>query len=72
MLKFFLSLKTAVWTLFALVCLFFIGSYMMPAHRDIFAPMNEDILFHWVGETAADNLWYTWWFFGALAGMDQL
>lgn len=67
MKNFFLSLKTTVWTLFALVCFFFIGSYMMPAHRDVFAPMNEDILFRWVGSIAAQNIWYTWWFFAALA-----
>ncbi len=67
MKNFFLSLKTTVWTLFALVCFFFIGSYMMPAHRDVFAPMNEDILFRWVGSIATQNIWYTWWFFAALA-----
>jgi ResB-like family protein len=72
MMNFFLSLKTAVWTLFVLVCLFFIGSSMMPLHREIFAPMNEDILFRWIGSTAAGSLWYTWWFFGALAGLALL
>lgn len=72
MINFFLSLKTAVWTLFVLVCLFFLGSYMMPAHREIFASMNDDILFRWIGNTAAGSLWYTWWFFGALAGLALL
>lgn len=67
MKNFFLSLKTTVWTLFALVCLFFVGSYLMPVHREVFASMNDDILFHWVQKTAASNLWYSWWFFGALA-----
>ncbi len=69
---FFLSLKTTVWTLLVLIGLFFIGSYMMPAHREIFAPMNDDILFVWVGNTAAGNLWYTWWFFAAIAGLALL
>jgi len=69
MKTFFLSLKTTVWTLFALVCLFFIGSYMMPAHREVFAGMNDDILFRWVKHTASGELWSTWWFFAAMAGL---
>jgi hypothetical protein len=67
MKNFFLSLKTTVWTLFVLVCLFFIGSYMMPGHKDIFSPMNEDILLNWAVSTAMPNPWQTWWFFAALA-----
>lgn len=69
MKNFFLSLKTTVWTLFVLVCLFFIGSYMMPVHRDVFAPMNENILLRWVTEVAAANLQLTWWFFASVAGL---
>jgi len=69
MINFFVSLKTTVWTLLALICLFFIGSYMMPVHREVFEPMNEDILFRWVLSTASGNLWYTWWFFAALAAL---
>ena len=69
MRNFFLSLKTAVWTLFVLLCLFFIGSYMLPMHRTIFDPMNNDLLFHWIKDIAADNVWQTWWFFAALAGL---
>jgi cytochrome c biogenesis protein ResB len=72
MKNFFLSLKTTVWTLFVLVCLFFVGSFLMPAHREIFAPMNEDILFRWVTGTASGNLWHTWWFFAALAALALL
>jgi len=72
MKNFFLSLKTTVWTLFALVCLFFIGSYMMPVHREVFTPMNEDILFRWVRDTASRNVGATWWFFAALAGLALL
>src|SRR5512146_2680502 len=69
MLKFFLSLKTTVWTLLALVCLFFIGSYLMPVHRDVFSGMNDDILFRWVKNTAQAHLWSTWWLFAAFAGL---
>ncbi len=69
MKNFFLSLKTTVWILFVLVCLFFVGSYMMPAHRDVFAPMNEDMLVNWVVQTALQNPLSTWWFFAALAAL---
>jgi cytochrome c biogenesis protein ResB len=69
MKNFFLSLKTTVWTLFALVCLFFLGSYMMPAHREVFEPMNGDILFRWAKSTAIRNPGDTWWFFAAVAAL---
>jgi cytochrome c biogenesis protein ResB len=69
MKNFFLSLKTTVWTLLVLVCAFFIGSSMMPVHREIYAPMNDRLLFDWVSETASGNLWATWWFFAAFAGL---
>ncbi len=67
MKNFFLSLKTTVWTLLVLICIFFVGSYMMPTHREIFSSMNEDLLYAWAEKTAFDNLWYTWWFFAAVA-----
>ncbi len=65
----FLSLKTTVWTLLALVGLFFVGSFMMPAYRGLFASMNDDLLFRWAQRVASLNLPYTWWFFGAVAGL---
>jgi len=69
MKNFFLSLKTAVWTLFILVCIFFVGSYMMPAHRETFSPMNEGILLDWASEIALADPWHAWWFFAALAAL---
>jgi len=72
MKNFFLSLKTTVWLLFILVCLFFIGSYLMPMHREVFGPMNEDILLRWTLERASRNLLQTWWFFAAVAGLALL
>jgi len=69
MINFFLSLKTAVWTLFGLVILFFIGSYMMPMHRDVFSSMNDGLLFDWVENVAFRSPWQTAWFFAALAGL---
>ncbi len=68
----FLSLKTTVWTLLALICLFFVGSYMMPVHRGIFASMNDDLLFRWVAQVASVAIPYTWWFFAAVAGLAVL
>lgn len=69
MKNFFLSLKTTVWTLLALVCIFFVGSYMMPVHREVYAGMNDQLLFDWVMTTASGNLWSTWWFFASVAGL---
>lgn len=69
MKNFFLSLKTTVWTLLALVCVFFAGSYLMPAYRDVHALMNDRLLFDWVFEVAAGNIVATWWFFISLAGL---
>jgi len=69
MKNFFLSLKTTVWTLFGLVCLFFIGSYLMPMHPEIFSHMNDSLLFHWAEDIAAKNVWQAWWFFAALVGL---
>ena len=72
MKNFFFSLKTTVWTLFVLVCFFFIGSALMPVHREVFSSMNDQILLRWMEGTASDNLWYTWWFFAALAALALL
>ncbi len=69
MKNFFLSLKTTVWTLTALIGLFFLGSYMMPVHRGIFGGMNDRILFDWVREVAQDHPWETGWFFAALLAL---
>ena len=68
----FLSLKTSVWTLLALICIFFVGSYMMPMHSEIFSSMNDELLSSWAERTAINNLWYTWWFFAAVAGLALL
>ncbi len=67
MKTFFLSLRTTVWTLAAFIIVFFAGSYFMPAHRDIFGPMNETLLFTWLLDRAVPNPWQTWWFFLSLA-----
>lgn len=69
MKNFFFSLRTAVWTLCALVCVFFIGSYLMPMHRDVHGPMNDRLLFDWALNIAAERLSATWWFFLSVAGL---
>lgn len=69
MKNFFLSLKTTVWTLLALICVFFLGSYLMPAYKDVHGAMNDRLLFAWVEQFAAGNPWETSWFFASLAGL---
>jgi hypothetical protein len=66
---FFLSLKTTVWTLLALIAVFFLGSYLMPAYRDVHGGMNDRLLFEWVEEVAVGHPWATAWFFASLAGL---
>ncbi len=69
MKRFFSSLKTAVWTLVALICVFFLGSYLLPAYREVHGGMNEQLLFQWVSESAASHPWAASWFFLSLAGL---
>jgi cytochrome c biogenesis protein ResB len=67
MMNFFLSLKTAVWFLLVLIVMFFVGSYLMPAHRAVFGTMNDLLLFDWMQQVAIQRPWETWWFFASLA-----
>lgn len=69
MKNFFLSLKTTVWVLFALICVFFLGSYLMPAYKDVHGPMNDRLLFQWAGQYALGSPWAASWFFLSLAGL---
>ena len=69
MKNFFLSLKTAVWLLTGLICVFFLGSYLMPAYRDVHGAMNDRLLFEWVEQVAVDHPWVTGWFFLALTAL---
>jgi cytochrome c biogenesis protein ResB len=69
MKNFFLSLKTAVWLLTCLICVFFLGSYLMPAYRDVHGAMNDRLLFEWVEQVALDHPWVTGWFFLALTAL---
>jgi cytochrome c biogenesis protein ResB len=67
MKNFFLSLRTTVWTLLAFIAVFFAGSYLMPLHREVFAPLNGMLLFSWLSRVAAGEPGSTWWFFLSLA-----
>lgn len=69
MKNFFLSLKTAVWLLTGLICVFFLGSYLMPAYRDIHGAMNDRLLVEWVEQVAVNHPWVTGWFFIVLAAL---
>lgn len=69
MKNFFLSLKTTVWILLGLICVFFLGSYLMPAYREVHGSMNDRLLFQWVEESAAEHPGATSWFFLSLAGL---
>jgi cytochrome c biogenesis protein ResB len=69
MKNFFLSLKTTVWTLLGLICVFFLGSSLMPAFKDVHGAMNDRLLFTWVEQFAVDHPWETSWFFASLAGL---
>jgi hypothetical protein len=69
MKNFFLSLKTTVWTLLGLICVFFLGSYLMPVYRDVHGDMNDRLLFQWVEQNALDHPWETSWFFASVAGL---
>ena len=72
MKSFFFSLKTTVWTLLALVCVFFAGSYLMPVYREVHASMNDRLLFDWASEIALGRPAASWWFFASLAGLALL
>ncbi len=72
MKSFFLSLRTTVWTLLALVCIFFVGSFLMPLRKDIFGPMNDLLLFQWAEEIGLRNFGATWWFFASIAALALL
>jgi len=69
MINFFLSLRTTVWTLLGLICVFFLGSYLMPAYQDVHGAMNDRLLFAWVEQVAADHPGETSWFFASVAGL---
>ncbi|MBI4684979.1 MAG: cytochrome C biogenesis protein ResB [Nitrospirae bacterium] len=61
-LNFFLSLRTTIWLLLALVFLLFYGAFIMPKHPE-FSSINSIPLFDWLSENPAGT---TWWLYGII------
>ncbi|MDO9287220.1 MAG: cytochrome c biogenesis protein ResB [Thermodesulfovibrionales bacterium] len=68
LLDFFLSLRTAIWLMLALVLMLLFGSVIMPG-RPEFSSMNSMPLFDWLTE---NNIGITWWLYGAIGLLSLL
>jgi hypothetical protein len=58
-LDFFLSLRTAVWLLPALILFLLAGAFVMPA-REEFQGINAVALFQWLRQNPAGATWWLW------------
>lgn len=58
-LGFFISLRTAIWLLIALICLLLFGSLVMPNHQDFLA-LHTVALFPWMQEMPMSITWWLW------------
>jgi hypothetical protein len=58
-INFFLSLRTAIWLIMALLCLLFYGSVVMPVTRE-FQSLHSMPLFQWMTENAPVITWWLW------------
>jgi len=67
-LNFFLSLRTAIWLLMALLCLLLYGSFVMPVHEE-FQTLQTLPLFQWMTENSTG---VTWWLWAAIAVISLL
>ena len=67
-LNFFLSLRTAIWLLTALLCLLLYGSFVMPASEE-FQTLQTLPLFQWMTENSPG---ITWWLWAAVAVISLL
>jgi hypothetical protein len=65
---FFISLRTAIWLLIALICLLLYGSIVMPAHEEFLA-LHTVALFAWMQEMPVN---ITWWLWACLAVLSLL
>lgn len=65
---FFVSLRTAIWLLIALICLLLYGSIVMPAHEEFLA-LHTVALFGWMQEMPVN---ITWWLWACLAVLSLL
>lgn len=59
MLGFFISLRTAIWLLIALICLLLFGSLVMPSHEEFLA-LHTVALFDWMQEMPPGITWWLW------------
>ena len=67
-LGFFVSLRTAIWLLIALICLLLFGSLVMPNHEEFHA-LHTVALFDWMQEMPVS---ITWWLWAAIAVLSLL
>jgi hypothetical protein len=67
-LNFFLSLRTAIWLLMALLCLLLYGSFVMPVRAE-FQALQTLPLFQWMTENSPG---ITWWLWAAMAVISLL
>ena len=67
-LTFFLSLRTAIWLLMALLCLLLYGSFVMPVSEE-FKALQTLPLFQWMSENSTS---VTWWLWAAIAVVSLL
>ena len=65
-LDFFLSLRTAIWLLLALLCILFYGSLLMPV-REEFQTLHAVPLFQWMTENPLGVVWWLWAAMGVLS-----
>lgn len=64
-LEFFISLRTAIWLLIALICILLFGSLVMPNHEEFLA-LHTTALFDWMQEMPAGITWWLWVCIGLL------
>jgi hypothetical protein len=65
-LKFFLSLRTTIWLLLALLCLLFYGAVVMPM-REEFQALHTVQLFQWMSENSPGITWWLWASIGVIS-----
>jgi hypothetical protein len=66
--NFFLSLRTAIWLLMALLCLLFYGSVVMPSNEE-FQSLHTVPLFQWM---TGNSFGITWWLWAAIGVISLL
>ncbi len=65
-LDFFLSLRTAIWLLLALLCILLYGSLLMPVKEE-FQTLHAVPLFQWMTENPLGVVWWLWAAIGVLS-----